>query len=71
MTMAESVVRSVQKLGIPIADALHMGISTPEKVIGLNGPENLLGCAATDLLLWSDGLENFRWLGVQEEKLGV
>lgn len=71
VTMAESIVRAVQKLGIPIADALQMGISTPAKVIGLNGPENLLGCAATDLLLWSDRLENCRWLGVQGEKLGV
>ena len=51
-TMAECVLRLVEKIGLPMQEALCMAISNPARVIGMGQLAKLDGQDVRDVLLW-------------------
>ncbi|MCF8516676.1 MAG: N-acetylglucosamine-6-phosphate deacetylase [Rhodobacteraceae bacterium] len=51
-TMAECVLRLVEKIGLPMQEALCMAISNPARVIGMGQMATIEGQAMQDVLIW-------------------
>jgi N-acetylglucosamine-6-phosphate deacetylase len=64
VTMAGSVSRAVKQLNLSIEEALRMAIATPATVLGLAGGIDILDMRSEELLVWSNGLEECRWLNL-------
>lgn len=64
VTMAESVSCAVIQFNLSIEEALRMAIATPAAVLGLVGGIDILDKRPDELLVWSNGLEECRWLNL-------
>lgn len=62
VVMAQSVARAIKVLGLSVEEALRMGITVPEDVIGSVGKAQLVGSRVDELLQWSDDLAQCQWL---------